>query len=172
MHDGYLFTLGICGSAGAGHPALQLLDAMLAALPPVKRALYLGEVQPAGADGSWHEPLRDPLRADLADAEILLLVTPTLAGKLPTRLYTLFNQLPAANPTWPLEIVAIAIGPAADQALARLQGFFAAPDIHFQGLALNADEVDAAMPQALALARAAYRRARAALPEALPREGL
>lgn len=171
MHDGYLFTLGICGSA-AGHPALQLLDAMLAALPPVKRAIYLGEVQPAGADGTWQEPLLDPLRADLADAEILLLVTPTLPGGLPIRLRAALEQWPAANHNGPAQVVAVAIGPAADQAIARLRGFFAAPAVYFQSLALAADEVAQAMPQALSLAREAYRRARIAVPTALPHEAL
>lgn len=170
MHDGYLFTLGICGSAAAGHPALQLLDAMLAALPPVKRALYFGEVQPAGVDGGWHEPLLDPLRTDLADAEILLLVTPAPPGGLPARLRAALDRLPAGSAAGPHQIVVITIGPAAAPALSRLQALFAGPELHFQGLALAADDGVDAIPQAQALSRDAYRRARIALPDALPHE--
>jgi hypothetical protein len=172
MHDGYLFTLGICGSAAAGHPALHVLDAMLAALPPVKRALYLGAVQPSGTDGTWQEPLLAPLIADLADAEILLLATPAPPGGLPGRLRAALNQLPVADRRASLQVVAVAVGPAAEQSLAWLQSCFAAPAIHFRSLALAPDDVFTAMPRALDLSRDAYRCARVALPAALPHEGL
>lgn len=90
MHDGYLFTLGICG--GAGGPAAACLDLMLAALPPVKRAAYLGEVLVAEGAPSFADPLLPLILADIADAEVLLIVTPLPGGRLPPRLAALLAQ--------------------------------------------------------------------------------
>lgn len=90
MHDGYLFTLGICGSAGG--PAAAALDLMLSALPPVKRAAYLGEVLVAEGAPSLDDPLLPLILADIADAEVLLIVTPLPGGRLPPRLAALLGQ--------------------------------------------------------------------------------
>lgn len=99
MHDGYLFTLGICGTAASNSPAPALLDAMLAALPPVKRAALLGEVLPMAADGTLHDTLIEPIAADIADAELLIVVTPVLpGGVLPLRLEALLRRMEARYP--------------------------------------------------------------------------
>lgn len=82
MHDGYLFTLAICGTATATSPAPMLLNAMLAALPPVKRAAWLGEVVPLDSSGRWHDPLLDAVVADMRDAEVLLVVSPLYSSRL------------------------------------------------------------------------------------------
>ncbi|NJM09266.1 hypothetical protein HC891_28240, partial [Candidatus Gracilibacteria bacterium] len=93
MHDGYLFTLGVCGSASAASPATAILDAMLAALPPVKRAAYLGEIVPLDALGTQHDELVQNAVADMADAEILLLVTPTYRGSPAQRFSSLLSAM-------------------------------------------------------------------------------
>ncbi|RRR76156.1 MAG: hypothetical protein EI684_03495 [Candidatus Viridilinea halotolerans] len=93
MHDGYLYTLGICGSTAGNGPAPQCLDLMLAALPPVKRAAYLGEVLLDHASPGFRDPLLAPLYVELADAELLLIVTPLPGGQLPPRLQALAHVL-------------------------------------------------------------------------------
>jgi hypothetical protein len=90
MHDGYLFSLGICGTASDASRAPALLNAMLAAIPPVKRAALLGDVRrmddPANIDG---DGLLDEVAADFADAELLLLATPAVAGDVSPRMAAL-----------------------------------------------------------------------------------
>lgn len=95
MHDGYIFTLGVCGSASDSGPAPACLDAMLAALPPVKRAAYLGEVLVSEGQPSFADPLTAPLLADVADAEVLLVATPLPGGALPARLRALAAAMEA-----------------------------------------------------------------------------
>ncbi len=95
MHDGYIFTLGIAGSAGG--PTAAGLDLMLAALPPVKRAAYLGDVFTSTGLPSLDDPLTTPILADIADAEVLLIVTPFIAGRLPARIIALTRTTPANN---------------------------------------------------------------------------
>jgi hypothetical protein len=93
MHDGYIFTLGICGTASASSPALRLLDAMLAALPPVKRAALLGDIVLLDQGGKLDDPLLDPIVRDMVDAELLLIVTPVWPGEqLPPRLLALLER--------------------------------------------------------------------------------
>ncbi len=103
MHDGYIYTLAICGSAAASTPAPAVVNAMLAALPPVKRAALLGEVVMLNtpADKTLHDPLIDQVVPDMTDAEILLLVTPLLVRvraegetqvRLPARLEDLLRR--------------------------------------------------------------------------------
>lgn len=93
MHDGYIFTLGICGSASPSTPAPALLDAMLSALPPVKRAALLGEIMPLDGAGQPYDPLLDPIIQDLRDAEVILMVTPlSSSGRLPARLTALVER--------------------------------------------------------------------------------
>lgn len=175
MHDGYLFTLGICGSAAAGQPALRLLDAMLAALPPVKRAVYLGEVLPIAADGTLQDPLLEPLLADMADAEILLLSTPAPPNGLPLRLRRMLEYLPAlqqAGRLAPQQIVAVTVGPAADAAIHQLRQTCAALTCTLRDVALDESAIEQAATQdrVVELARAAYRAVRRSAPDALPYE--
>ncbi|NTU84737.1 MAG: hypothetical protein HGA45_36135, partial [Chloroflexales bacterium] len=68
MHDGYIFTLGICGSASMSGPAQGCLDLMLATLSPVKRAAYLGEIRVSEGAPSLDDPLRGPVAGAIADA--------------------------------------------------------------------------------------------------------
>lgn len=90
MHDGYLFTLGVCGTASDASRAPALLNAMLGAIPPVKRAALLGDVRrlddPANIDG---DGLLDEAASDFADAELLILATPSVAGDVAPRMAAL-----------------------------------------------------------------------------------
>jgi hypothetical protein len=95
MHDGYIFTLGIAGSAGG--PVAACLDIMLAALPPVKRAAYLGDVLTSVELPSLDDPFLTLILGDVADAEVLLIVTPFLVGRLPPRLTALAHTTPSAD---------------------------------------------------------------------------
>ncbi|PMP80736.1 MAG: hypothetical protein C0184_09045, partial [Chloroflexus aggregans] len=71
MHDGYLFTLGICGSAAEDDPAPEVLSALLGAIPPVKRAAFLGVLPSEQPDLLVAE-----IVADMRDAELIVMVTP------------------------------------------------------------------------------------------------
>jgi hypothetical protein len=95
MHDGYLYTLGICGTAAGNNPAPALLSAMLRAIPPVKRAAMLGEVVLLDDPTTFTDPLLDRVLADMYDAELLFIVTPTPGGRLPARLTQLLARIPA-----------------------------------------------------------------------------
>lgn len=87
MHDGYLFTLGVCGTASAASVAPALLDAMMHALPPVKRVALLGDVLLIGdADDLSRDEMLDQIAGDLPDAEAFLVVTPVVHRGLPPRL--------------------------------------------------------------------------------------
>jgi hypothetical protein len=98
MHDGYIFTLAICGTANASTPAIAAVNTMLAALPPVKRAALLGEVLPLDSSDSPHDTLIDEVMTDMQDAEVLLLVSPLyrVAARedvaLPARLAALLER--------------------------------------------------------------------------------
>jgi hypothetical protein len=111
MHDGYIFTLGIAGSAGG--PTAHCLDVMLAALPPVKRAAYLGDVLTSPGLPSLDDPLTAPILADVADAEVLLIVTPFLGGRLPPRLAALMRTTPPADRRRFAALVTLGAGDAA-----------------------------------------------------------
>jgi hypothetical protein len=76
MHDGYLFTLGICGAVSDITPAPAILNSMLAAIPPVKRAALTGAVVSLDASGNMHDPLLAQVVADMLDAELLFFVSP------------------------------------------------------------------------------------------------
>lgn len=178
MHDGYLFTLGISASASVVSPAPKLLDVMLAALPPVKRAALLGEVLPLDNRGLPHDPLLAPITRDMHDAEVLLIVTPLWPVALPTRLATLLDHArPSAQSGALRGKVALLVGIAASVdkaellALARLQDFCAEAGIVIADTLVVTEEqaADNATAEALqALARRAYGQARQLVPDALP----
>jgi hypothetical protein len=170
MHDGYIFTLGVCGSASDSGPAPACLDAMLAALPPVKRAAYLGEVLMSESQPSLADPLTAPLLLDIADAEVLLVATPLPGGALPARLRALADALAAAPPPERRRFAAIVVF--ADGSTAPLwplrhalegAGVEVVGELYAPADAAPAD----AVAEAAALARAAYLRARYLHPEAL-----
>jgi hypothetical protein len=94
MHDGYLYTLGICGTAAGNNPAPALLSAMLRAIPPVKRAALLGEVVLLDDPHTFADLLLDSVLGEFADAELVLIVTPTPGGRLPARLHQLLARIP------------------------------------------------------------------------------
>ncbi|PDW01944.1 hypothetical protein [Candidatus Viridilinea mediisalina] len=171
MHDGYLYTLGICGSAAGSGPAPECLSMMLAALPPVKRAAFLGEVLLNQAGPSLADPLRDPLYHELADAEVLLLVTPLLGGALPARLSalaTLLIQKPL--PKAPAYAVLVSFNDQPRVGLALLQRALTTNGIellHELSVPNEADLVAFGLT-AIAAAQQAYGRARLLYPEALP----
>lgn len=170
MHDGYIFTLGVCGSASDSGPAPACLDAMLAALPPVKRAAFLGEVLVSEGEPDMADPLTAPVRDDVADAEVILVVTPLPGGALPARLRALAAAMearPAPQRRRFAAIVVFADGPttplwplrhALEGAGAEIVGELYAP----AGAAHTAIVAEAA-----ALARDTYLRARYLHPGAL-----
>lgn len=167
MHDGYLFTLGICGSSGGA--AVAVLDAMLAALPPVKRAAYLGEIIVSEELPGFADPLAAPIGADIADAELLLLVTPLVGGALPPRLRDL-DWLDPAPPAQGDRFVALVIlGDGPETALASLYASVERVGARLAGtIRLPAKpDLAQAMDAAAELARAAYAMARAQHPGSL-----
>ncbi len=101
MHDGYMFTLGL---AAGGDAAVQVLNAALAAVPPVKRAIVAGAVVALKAPhDALHETLLPVVTADLRDSELVVLVSGvTLVGTAPNarrvqhdaRLLGLLRQVP------------------------------------------------------------------------------
>jgi multimeric flavodoxin WrbA len=101
MHDGYIYTLALCGATTLSTAAPLIVNTMLAAIPPVKRAAWLGEVLPLTANTSPADPLLDEVLADLHDAEVMLIITPlyqrtgsddTHTSALPARLMRLFDR--------------------------------------------------------------------------------
>ncbi len=171
MHDGYIFTIGICGGASGLAPAC--LDVMLAALPPVKRAALLGEVLLSTGIPSLDDPLIEPIRADIADAELLLLVTPLVGGGVPARLRALAHRVRFAPPPPRARfVVIVVVGQRDDEAILSLRrlrtavGAAAAGELWLEDRdALGAEQ----RRQLEDLARAAYDRARRFEPGALPR---
>ncbi len=172
MHDGYIFSLGICGSAAASGPAPHCLNTMLAALPPVKRAAYLGEVLVSVAQPSiTYDPLLGPVCAELVDAEVLLLATPLPGDLLPPRLHALAQALEAAPPPTGRRfaiLVVFADGPL--EGLWPLRHALETAGIEILGelYAPNSDLSANISDEAVELACYAYARARATRPEALP----
>lgn len=170
MHDGYIFTIGICGSASGMAPAC--LNVMLAAMPPVKRAALLGEVLLFDGLPCLDDPLADPIRADIADAELLIIVTPLMGGGIPDRLRALARAVVAVPPPARPRIAAlVALGPQHTAALVSLRRLCAAAGATIAGeLWLNAEDAlgDDARQQLADLARVAYAQARNLVPEALP----
>ncbi len=94
MHDGYLFTLGICGSADEDDPAPEVLSALLGQLPPVKRAAFLGPLPPGQPDA-----LLADIVADMRDAELIVIVTP--ATRRNCRPASTICCAPLMPPIWP-----------------------------------------------------------------------
>lgn len=171
MHDGYLFILGICGSTSDSGPAPRCLDVMLAALPPVKRAAYLGEVLISEGAPSLADPLLQPVLEDIADAEVLLVATPLPGGALPARLAALAHSLAAAPPPARRRFAAlVAFTDGSTAALWPLRHALEAAgcEILVELYAPAAAEPAAIADEAAELAREAYARARALRPEALP----
>jgi hypothetical protein len=178
MHDGYIFTLGVCGSASDSSPAPACLNAMLAALPPVKRAAYLGEVLLNEGAPSLADPLTGLLLGDVADAEVLLIVTPLPGGALPSRVHNLAQAIAASAPAGgsqdeaqpPRFAALVAIGDGQGEAFHALRvalarvGATIVGEIHAPADAEQAQLVE----RAVELARAAYALARERRPAALP----
>lgn len=180
MHDGYLFTLGICGSAAADHPALFALNTMLGALPPVKRAVYLGPMVSLNQYGQLYDPLLEPIVCDMRDAELLLIVTPVSETTLPARLARLLDHgvSVAGNGMLRDKVVALIVitldtAPAAEMAARkRLQHFCATAGMQIAGqlsFTVSAVMQPSAVAAMMALARQAYTEARQRVPDALPR---
>jgi hypothetical protein len=165
MHDGYIFTLGICGSASAASPATAVLDAMLAVLPPVKRAAYLGEVVALEALATQRDELIAACIADVTDAELLLLVTPTHGGVPPQRFSRLLSAISHRYGTDDLSekiVVVVTIGEAeSTPALTVPSGVHLLTQLHLSSDSPAAD-------QAVALACDAYATARRYVRTALP----
>jgi hypothetical protein len=158
VHDGYLFTLGVSGTPQGDRPATQLLLAMMAALPPVKRVAALGD----------DEALRAAVVADLRDAELLLLATPAVADGVPHRVAQLLDAL-ATNGTALRGKVAglIAVGeaPYTRIALDALQRFCRQVGLDVAAARQYPLIVDAGiLADAAAAARQAYRVAAERLP--------
>lgn len=172
MHDGYIFTLGIAGAAGG--PTADCLDAMLAALPPVKRAAYLGDVLMSEGLPSLSDPLILPILGDVADAEVLLIVTPFIAGRLPPRIAAVTRTMPPADRRRFAALITLGEGDATS-----LRAWLAATNAELCAeLALSADGATAQTAatdasgnspadRLAACARAAYAAARALHPSAL-----
>ncbi len=178
MHDGYLFTLGICGSTAADHPALFVLNTMLTALPPVKRAAYLGPVLPLDQHGQLHDTLLEPIVCDIHDAEVLLIVTPVSAAALPVRLTALLNHVvPLADNGMLRDKVVVLVVitpdtvPAEMTPLQRLQHFCVAAGMQIAGqrsFTASMATQPSAIAAVMALAHQAYTEARQRVPAALP----
>ncbi len=178
MHDGYLFTLGICGTTAADHPALFVLNTMLTALPPVKRAAYLGPVLPLDQRGQLYDALIEPIVCDMRDAELLLIVTPVSAVALPARLAALLDHVvPLASDGMlrdkvvALVMIAPDTVPAATTALVRLQDFCVAAGMQIAGqryFTASAVTQPPAVAAVIALAQQAYIQARQRIPDVLP----
>ncbi|MEF3273509.1 MAG: NAD(P)H-dependent oxidoreductase [Chloroflexus sp.] len=159
MHDGYLFTLGICGSADEDDPAPDLLSALLGALPPVKRAAFLGKLGPDQSDQLLAEVV-----ADMADAELIVIVAPATTPQLPARLTTLLHNAATVNLGGRYAVV-ITVGPHASAVLHQLRTAAASCGFIIAGAYAMADSSS----PPLAEVRAAYVAARTALaPNALP----
>jgi hypothetical protein len=172
MHDGYIYTLGICGSASGSGPAPACLDLMLAALPPVKRAAYLGEVLMLSSSApSLDDPLLAPVYQELADADLLLLVTPLPGGALPVSLEALAAAISRMPPPPARRFaVLIVFAHGSLNALWTLRHALEAAEIEIldEFYALPEASLPSLADEVIALARNAYARARALHPEALP----
>ncbi|WP_129629856.1 hypothetical protein [Candidatus Oscillochloris fontis] len=172
MHDGYIFTLGICGSASDSSIAPACLDTMLAAIPPVKRAALLGEVLLSAGVPDLADPLSAPIWADLADAEAFFLVTPLVVGGLPARLAALLRHVVAAPPPLrPRHAALVLLGSATPATQALLDHLCRASGADLVGtvwLEPDADLTPTVRQQLVQLAQQTYRQARQLHPEALP----
>lgn len=168
MHDGYLFTLGICGTASGNSPAPELLGAMLRAIPPVKRAALLGEVLLLDDPAHFADPMINMVLADVADAELLLIVSPTPGGRLPLRLANLLEQAaPMALRGTHALIVLISEEDAAPHGAERaISGLLAHSGLHLSELIIA--RADEPLHTFEAAAQRAYRLARELAPDALP----
>ena len=174
MHDNYLFTLGVCGSASASSPALGLLETMLRVLHPVKRAALLGEVVALVEGAFTADPMALPILADIADAELLLIVTPFPANRLPARLTTILAMQAPPNPTIRgRHALLVGICGAQAPAMEPLTTFCQTAGFHLAGT-LCLPPALAATPAAhhavAALARYAYTLAQRHNPAVLPHE--
>ncbi len=177
MHDGYIFTLGICGVAADSHPAPALLDALMAALPPVKRAAFLGDVLPINDAGAVYDPLLEPIINDIADAETVLIVAPLRTDGPPARLIHILEQAARSDAViQPRPRFAVLVGIASNSDAAP-ELLAPARDCCDQlGIAVAsaqiisiAEAVDPTMQQALLdQVRHVYLQARARYPDALP----
>lgn len=159
MHDGYLFTLGICGSAEEDDPGPVMLNSLLAALPPVKRAAFLGTIPSDQPDQLIAEII-----TDMRDAELIVIVTPATTPQLPDRLNNLLRAAYAAGVGGRFAAL-IAVGPYAAAVLPALQTAAATCGLRIASTcAANTDD-----EPPLADVQAAYATARAVLaPHALP----
>ncbi|WP_129671886.1 hypothetical protein [Candidatus Chloroploca sp. Khr17] len=170
MHDGYIFTLGICGSTMASGPAPASLDLMLAALAPVKRAAYFGEVLISTDLPSLDDPLTTPVVNDIADADVLLITTPLPGGKLPARLHSLVRLIEHAAPVQRRRFaVIIAFTDGTTEGLWPLRHALdaAAIEVLSELYAPAEADLDELAPELISLAHMVYGRAHALHPEAL-----
>ncbi|EFO79998.1 hypothetical protein OSCT_2083 [Oscillochloris trichoides DG-6] len=172
MHDGYIFTLGVCGSASDSGIAPACLDTMLAAIPPVKRAALLGEVLLSAGLPDLTDPLIPAICADLADAELLFVVSPLLDGALPPRLAALVRHVLAAPPpARPRHAALVLIGtptPATQTYLDRLCSACGAQIVDQVNIDPNIDFHSHIQKHLTQLAQRTYHHARPLHPEALP----
>lgn len=160
MHDGYLFTLGICGSAEEDDPAPVILNQLLAALPPVKRAAFLGRLPSDQPD----QLLADVV-ADMRDAELIIIVAPATTPQLPNRLDNLLRATYAAGISGRYALL-VTIGRHAPAVLQQLQAVTATCGLMITAAHALADHD----PPPVTSAQAAYATARTNLaPNALPR---
>lgn len=171
MHDGYIYTLGICGSASGSGPAPPCLDLLLAALPPVKRAAYLGEVMLSGGAPSLVDPLIEPVRADIDAAELLIIVTALPGDRLPARLAALVHAIEQEPPSVARRFALLVVF--ADASLAGLWPLrhaleHAAIELLNEIYLSTASDPQLIADELITVARQAYGRARAMHPEALP----
>lgn len=173
MHDGYLFTLGICGSASDSGPAPACLDLMLAALPPVKRAAFLGEVLLSTELPSFDDPMIEPIRADIADVELLLIVAPLVGGGLPARLQILARAVEQAPPpARPRFAALLALGTESSSTLTPLQRMCQSANIEIVEelwIAVEGELNNDIRERMADFARNAYAIARREYPDLLPR---
>ncbi|MBP1466956.1 hypothetical protein EYB53_014680 [Candidatus Chloroploca sp. M-50] len=170
MHDGYIFTLGICGSTMASGPAPASLDLMLAALSPVKRAAYFGEVLITTDLPSLDDPLTTPVLNDIVDADILLITTPLPGGKLPARMHALVRLVEQAAPVRRRRFAAIvAFTDGTTEGLWPLRHALESAAIEILGeiYAPAEADLDELAPDLVSLAHMVYGRAHALHPEAL-----
>lgn len=159
MHDGYLFTLGICGSADEDDPAPDVLSALLGQLPPVKRAAFLGPLPPGQPDA-----LLADIVADMHDAELIVIVSPATVPQLPARLNDLLRAAYAANLAGRYAAL-VAVGPHAAAVLNELRAAVTTCGFTLAGAFALASDT----PLPYTGIQAAYKTARAALaPHALP----
>lgn len=176
MHDGYLFTLGVCCSTSANNPALMLLDTLLGALPPVKRAAFLSDVGAPDHQAGFDDQVLPAIVADLCDAELLIVVTPVSSDALPDRLTAVLHQAaPLAHSGALREKMVLLVGIAdsneKNMPFAQLQHFCITAGMTLTTAVVVRKDValqPGTLKQLRLAAQQAYAQCRMHIPEALP----